>query len=423
VTMEQYVKKGISKSNGLEEVMERRQTEKMMEYQNTKLDALIAEEKKKLKEATPTTIDSSQTSNFAATLFVGRTPAEIKEIISSFNQEEMDKFLYLSGRGNSNSFANMRGVPHDSNTEVKNMLEALKIGLDAGRKNEGNGVDMKGIAEIFKAGVDAARVQQQPANPQGDVQFKLVENTLAELKATREDSARQERLRTEKEIAELKSRPSGLDELFYNEEKAAKARKIFGGADTGATNEYSLKKLEMEQNKDIEDRKQSWEEKKWTQEQEGQGKTIEQIKDVLKIVGEGPLGKVIENLGSAGAEKIRGSKTRNSNSQAQPPQIAKVNCPNCAGDFQANIQLPQVQCPLCGVLLQSGNQPAHEQAEHSPSNQAQESPASNTPQEQQVPTPTPDPKQVQPSQTATQEKPVDQTVEAEPVAEQPTNKQ
>jgi len=409
VTMEQYVKKGISKSNGLEEVMERRQTEKMMEYENTKLDALIAEEKKKLKEASPTTIDSSQASNFAATLFAGRTPVEIKEIIRSLTQEEIDKLTYMATNMNPNNFGNMRGIPREANNEVKNMLEALKIGLEAGRKNESNGVDMKGIAEIFKAGVEASKVQQ-PVNPQPDIQYKILENSMAEIRAMREERTREDRLRTEKEIAELKSRPSGFDELVYNEEKAAKVRKIFGGSDSGAANDYTLKKAEMDQKERLETRKLDWEEKKWVQEQEGQGKTIDQIQSVLKTVTEGPIGKVIESFGSAGADRLRGgAKAPASNGQAQSPQIAQIKCPNCGGLFQVNTQLPMIQCPLCGVQLQNGNQPAPQQEQ---------------PSQVPIQQPTSNPIQVEPSQTPApiQEKPVDETVEAESPVEQITAK-
>ena len=412
-TLSEYVKRGTERHSDLAEVMERRKNSKAQELENLEFDALIAEQKKKLADATPVKVDSSQPSNFAATLFVGRTPAEIKEIISSFNQEEMDKYLYLSGHGNSNGFANMRGVPREANNEVKNMLEALKIGLEAGRKNESNGVDMKGIAEIFKAGVEAARVPQS-ANPQPDMQYKLVETTLAELKATREESARQDRLRTEREINELKSRPSGLDELLYSEEKMAKARKVFGGSDSATTNEFTLKKTEMEQTERLENKKLDWEQKKWEMDKDKEGNTLETVKAIL----EGPAGEILKSFGNAGADRIRGgSKAPVSNGQAQSPQISQIKCPNCGGLFQVNTQLPMIQCPLCGVQLQNGNQASHEQVDNASSNPAQEQQVS-TPMQQ----PTPDPIQVEPSQTPApiQNKPVDQTVEAESPVEQIT---
>jgi hypothetical protein len=405
--LNEYVKRPTNVKSELAEVMDRRQNEKIQELNNVKLDAMIAEEKKKLADATPIKVDSSQSTNsmtFLSSLFVGKSPAEIKEIIRSFSQEEIDRLTYMARSANQNSFVDPRGfAPRDSNSEMKNMLEALKIGLEAGRKNEGNGVDLKGLAEIFKAGVEASKVQQ-PANPQPDLQYKIVESTLAELRAAREETSRQDRLRTEREIADLKNRPSGFDELVYNEEKAAKVRKIFGGADTGAANEFTLRKAEMDQTERLETRKLDWEEKKWEKEKDKEGNTLETVKAIL----EGPAGEILKSFGNAGAERIRGgAKTPTSNGQAHPSQIAQIKCPSCGGLFQVNTQLPMIQCPLCGVQLQNGNQPAPQQEQ---------------PSQAPIQQPVPNPAQVEPSQTPApiQEKPVDQTVEAEPIAEQPT---
>jgi len=84
-----------------------------------------------------------------------------------------------------------------------------------------------------------------------------------------------------------------------------------------------------------------------------------------------------------------------------------VKCPNCAGDFPANTQLAQIQCPLCGVQLQSGNQPASS------------APSQEMPKDQ----PPSDSAQAQPKQNPApiQEKPVDQTVEVESPVEQITD--
>ena len=97
MTMSEYVKKGISRTNGLAEVMERRQNEKITELETIKLDAMIAEEKKKLKAASPPTAEASQAPNFMAflsSLFVGKSSAEITEILTYLTQEQIDKLIY-----------------------------------------------------------------------------------------------------------------------------------------------------------------------------------------------------------------------------------------------------------------------------------------------------------------------------------------
>ena len=407
--LSEYVKKATNRTSDLSEVMERRKNAKAQELENLEFEALILEQKKKIRDASPETVTSGQTTNFAASILAGRSPEQVKQILSSLTQEEIDKLAYMSARMDPNNFNNLRGAIQAPNTSTKEIVEIIKLinELQQPKKSESNGISGKDLIDAFKTGMEITKVQQ-PTNSQPDMQYKLVENTLAELKATREDVARQERLRTEKEIAELKNRPSGLDELFYNEEKAAKARKIFGGADTGATNEFSLKKEEMAQTERLETKKLDWEQKKWEMEKDKEGDTLETVKEILA----GPAGELLKGLGGAASDRIRGNKTPSSNGQTQQSQFAKVKCPNCSGDFPANIQLPMIQCPLCGVQLQNGNQPSHEQAEHS-NQPAPSAPSQELPKDQ----PPSDSTQTQSSPTPAQEKPVDQTVEVEANAE------
>ena len=405
----EYVKKGIERKSSLTEVMDRRQSDKIQEYENVKLETLIAEEKKKLQEASPSKIDSSQATNFATIFFAGRTPAEIKEIINSLTQEGMDKLRYMAESMSPNNFAAFRGSLQSPNTSIKDIVEIVKLVSELQQSKNQSGNDMSGMAkaitEAIRLGADMTKAQQ-PTNSQNDPQFILFKEAIAEAKATREEMTRQERSRAEREIADLKARPSGFDELIYNEEKAAKIKKVFGGADVGVANEFTLRKAEMDQTERLETRKLDWEEKKWEKEKDNEGNMLDTVKEILA----GPAGEILKDFGSAGAARIRGNRPSAPNSQAQSPQIAKVKCPNCSGDFSANTQLSQIQCPLCGVQLQSGNQPDPQQEQ---------------PSQAPIQQPTPNPTQVEPSQTpaSIQEKPVDQTVEAESPVEQITDKQ
>lgn len=109
---------------------------------------------------------------------------------------------------------------------------------------------------------------------------------------------------------------------------------------SAATNEYDLKKTDMEQNERLDNRKQDWEEKKWQEEQGATGKVIEQVKGIL----EGPIGKVIGSIGEAAKDKYLGQGSKIPTVDAQ--------CPNCSNKFKANPELDPIQCPKCGVLLQ-----------------------------------------------------------------------
>ena len=137
---------------------------------------------------------------------------------------------------------------------------------------------------------------------------------------------------------------------------------------TGAENEAGLKKEEMRELHDIEMAKLGWDQEKWRHEKANEGKTIEQVKDLVKTVTEGPVGKAIENLGAGAADKIRGG-----------PKVAMVDvlCPNCHNKFRANSNLPQVMCLNCGAVLQkpSEPQPQPQPQEPQPQQPIQEQPS------------------------------------------------
>lgn len=376
--------------------LEKENEEAEQEYANTKLKRLIAEEKARINELgaegkkPEAHISSNLLDHIMAQAQVN--PAKAKEFLASLSEDDMGKLAMISSMGQNGGINNIVPLLKGS-SNMRDVIEIVKLVNEIQQpRNQGNDMSSmaKAITEAFKAGIEASKVQQ-PTNPQGDLQYKIVENTLAELKATREEMSRQDRSRTEKEIAELKARPSGFDELVYNEEKAAKIRKIFGGTDAGAANEFTLKREEMQQTERLEDKKLGFEEKKWEYEKANEGKTIEQVKDLVKVVGEGPIGEAIKMLGGAQADKMRGSVAKSNSGR-----VVQVKCPSCNGVFPANEQLAMITCPLCGTGLSRGSQPAPQE----PQSQATQSP-----------------EKTQESQAQTEQPPV----EEQSVAEQPAS--
>jgi len=402
--MEQYVKKGISKSNGLEEVMERRKTQKLQELEDLDIDSMIAEKKKKLQEASPTKIDSTHPNfmAFLSSLFAGKAPAEINDILTYLTQEQIDKLKYLSESMNPNNLANLRGVMQPPNSSLKETIEIVKLilSMQQPQQSVNNGFDLKGIAEIFKAGVEAAKVQQPPVQQQQDPMavYRMVQEIVHPFQ---EQASNQGKQLVDMRMKELESKI--VDPVAYVKNMKSVAADL-GFTSSGATNDYTLKKAEMDQTERLETRKLDWEQRKWELDKEKEGSTLETVKEIL----EGPAGEILKSFGNAGAERLRGNKASSTNGQTQQPQFAKIKCPSCAGDFSANPQLVMIQCPLCGVQLQNSNQASHEQTEHS-NQPAPSAPPQEIPKDQ----PPSDSAQAQPSQNIVKEKPKDETVEAE----------
>ena len=344
------------------------QTENMAkELERAQMERILEEEKQKLlklRQQQGAPLQVGQATNFLQNLFTGRSPEEIKEILSSLAPEDIDKIVAM----NNNAFSDLRNLARSPSSDSKTVLEAVKTGVEVAKAQSNQGVDLKGIAEIFKAGVEAARVQN-PAQPQQNVYETLVKTTLDELKATREQMATQEKLRIEKEIAELKARPSGIDELLFNEEKATRARKIFGGTDSATANEFTLRKEEMQQKERLENRKLDWEMQQHQEDKEGE-------KQLYALIGkaiDGPIADLTKSVGGAAAKRIEGGGGRRSNT----PAITQISCPNCQTSFDIITGSQQVICPSCKAVMQLETQPQRPQT--------QEQPPVMSPQETQAP--------------------------------------
>lgn len=312
------------------------------EWERSQMERLLEEEKQKLlklRQQQSAPLQVGQATNFLQNLFAGRSPGEIKEILGSLTPEDIDKIVAMNG----NAFSDLRNLARSPSSDSKTVLEAVRTGVEVAKVQGNQGVDLKGMAEIFKAVAEATKAQQ-PSQPQANVYETLVKSTLDELKATREQMATQERLRIEKEIAELRARPSGIDDLLYNEEKVSRAKKIFGGTDSATANEFTLKKEEMQQKERLETRRMDIEEKKWDKEQEAGDRTVVLVKDVLS----GPVGRVLERFGNAGADRVRGGPSKNA---LKSVQIVCANA-NCKKPFYADENALSVVCPHCGAVLE-----------------------------------------------------------------------
>ena len=115
------------------------------------------------------------------------------------------------------------------------------------------------------------------------------------------------------------------------------------GLSPAQKSEIDLKLKEMEQLERIENRRLDYEERKVERKEEAEIKKWEQIGKIL----EGPIGKVVENMGKAGADKLRGRPT----SSIKPVSITCPN-PTCGKQFLADENASIVICSHCGAVLE-----------------------------------------------------------------------
>lgn len=356
-----YVKKAKEGKTDLQEVMERRKSKKIQELEELEIDAFIAEAKDKIRKTPPERLDSTTTTNFAAMLFAGRKPEEIKQILNSLSQEEIDRLAYIAASMNPNNLLMFRGSLREPSTTARDIVEAIKVGVDAAKKpSEGSGgVDLKGLAEIFKAGVEAAKAQNPQPQQDPLAMYKAFQDMMQPVITALSGK--------DKEIMELKInelRNQIVDPMSWL--KMVKAASGELGLSPAGKGEIDLKIAEMAQMERIEGKKMEFEEKKWEYDKANEGKIFTQITDAVKTVTEGPVGDAIKAIGEAQADKMRGSITKTNRAS-----IIQIKCPACSGTFRANSDLVLIMCPLCGTQLQKPSQPAPQPSPEQPSQQAQ----------------------------------------------------
>ena len=142
------------------------------------------------------------------------------------------------------------------------------------------------------------------------------------------------------------------------------------------TNEYDLRNTELKQTHDVEMAKLGWEKEKYIDAKESTKEIIGTVKDVVKVIGEGPIGRAIGSMGEAKANQIM--------RHGQPPKVISINCPGCGKPFNVVEGSRQVVCPGCNVVLQL-NQPPQPPPTEAPTQELPSTPSSKTevPQETQ----------------------------------------
>ncbi len=272
--------------------------------------------------------------------------------------------------------------PREAPQEAKNILDAVKVGLEAGKPQQQQGSIgevTKSLAEMFKVGVEVGRGQAQPQVQQQNPleAYKVVQEmmrpVLDELKATREHN-------TELRMKEIESKIVNPIEYIETVKKSAQSLGLTSGGKTAVDIEIE----KMQQVERLDNRKLDFEMKKFDKEAESGDRTIELIKGVM----EGPVGKVIDYMGKAGADRIRLGKPATGNN-------AVITCPNelCRKDFYGDSNAPEVVCPHCHAVLKKlqAPQPPPQTQEPAPAPQPQESAPSSQQTEEQQPAPTDQP--------------------------------
>ena len=405
--MDIYMKKIKQRADETDNVMGKIKQDKMAELDKLRIDNEMEEVRARLEENRAKIRGSQQTgqalmpqqaTNFAELLFAGRPPEEIKQIISTLTQEEIQKLAYMASAMNNNKLSEFREYMRQPSTSMKEVVDAIKIGTEIAKpqqQQQGSISDIaKSMAEMFKTGVEIGRGQNQPQQPpQNSLEMMKQYNDMFLKPVLDQLNSKDKEMMTLRmnQIENKITTQVTPQEYIKQVKESANTLGLTGGGKS----EIDLKLAEMGQLERLETRKLDWEMQKHQEDKDGE-------KELYALIGkaiDGPVADLTKSLGGAAAKRIESGTQKNRNNQnSNNPQLTQIPCPQCNKPFSIITGAQQVVCPNpeCNAILGLQQSPPPQQAQPPPIQTQEQQPSEavqQTEQPEQKPAEAPEPVQ------------------------------
>lgn len=337
------------KRGPLAKIMEERRAEAQTEYEETKIRRLVEEEKARIREVQRTgkAMQPGLATSFTSHIFqlAQVDPNKAKAFLEGLDEESMKKIAYLMALENDRAGAFLQ-LAKSSGTNVKDLIEISKL-----MRSNGS-VDLKGIAEIFKAGVEAAKANK-PEGP-GSYQegYKYIHETFVKPFTEALRASEKETFDARLKLIEDKIPPPLPAQIAHIKQTATS----LGMGESGKKGEIDLKIEEMRQSHDLDMSSLRWEQQKFMLQQEAERDKWGAIQQMLSPITAMAAPEVRSALRSAGREV--GKRLQGSSSPSAPPSktpLASFTCPKCEAELTVPIppnapeEIP-IKCPKCGEV-------------------------------------------------------------------------
>jgi len=315
---------------------------KVNELRTLAIERLMEEEKAKLEEARR---KQRPPNGGVATNFLQHimqiaqvSPERAKQFLDSLTEEDIAKLSMLAASGQTGTVTGLLPFLRNPSTPVKDIVEIVKLMNPV--QNQPT-LDFKGLAEIFKAGVEAAKAQQPQAAPMQ--QFQLVKEMIQpfyEMMSQKDQqlwNERFERLQSQivDPISYLKNMKESLKELGL------------GGTSGNIKPELQLEIEKLRTEREMALEKMRAENQRWAAQFNAEQAAEERRWQVVGNLMQGPLGRLTERVGGALASRLQSE-----GGSEQAPRPIQVQCPTCGHMFWASSDAETVICPNCKNQLQ-----------------------------------------------------------------------
>ena len=266
-------------------------------------------------------------------------PARAKQFLDSLSQEDILKINSLSASGSSGSIQALLPLIKNEGTKITDIVAIVKMMQPPPEKP----TTISEVAMLMKV-----LSEQNKAQPQTNIYEKLVTSMLAEAKATREEQTKDRMLRYEKELAELKNKPTFTQELAAKKAEMEAYKDTFGGG-TGENLEITKMRMGQKRWEMEETWKRSKEMAELTQQKRSDKEKLDLIK-AIALPAIDKLGPVLADAVNIGKQHTNGSPGARKVSAKQA--ATSFLCTECAKNNIETIinvkDMPDVAiCPTC----------------------------------------------------------------------------
>ena len=360
---EEYVKKAKQRATPTGQTMEKLNSMKDQEIQETMKKIELFKVQKALQEAQSGTGVSANV--VVAKLFEGKSIEEINTMLSNMTPEAVNNLVALARNLDTNPVnAIMRqgqGQPQQTGDQM--LLQYLLKRAD--EKPVQQGLTAKDVVEIVKMVGDMRQPAQVSQSSGGMSSAEMLKLVLEFNRPLYDQLKSKDKEVMDARLKEMEAKMPGdlSDQIKYVKEMAPML-----GITGNATNELDLKLEDMRENREVDMKRLDWEQEKWKMESEADLNKWEQIGKILQ----GPVGDVVKQMGSAGADRVRGSGAR---PVGRTPKPIQTQCPNCEKVIYVDAEAETALCGNCGAVLQKQGAGAVPPAQPAPTRVEEPAPA------------------------------------------------
>lgn len=343
---EVYVKMAKHKAEPSGRVMQELTQNKEQELERTMTTIKLEQARKELDELRNggRNMSSKEAENIATQLFKGKTPEQIREILANMTPEMIMNLQMIAQAVDTNPTTMLLRQPQmvqQQQAKPDTTMELLKLIIEQNAKRTD---DMIAVIKIIKELQAPASAQPAKDPIQSTMDTIKVINEMQ--KPFYEGLSKKDKELAEARLRELEAKmPGDLNEQIKYIKEMAPVLGLTGGQ----TNELDLRLEEMRENREIDLKRLDWEQEKYKMEAEADMTKWEQIGKILQ----GPLGNVVRDLGSAGADRVRGQQSQNVHVQTgRQPKPVQTQCPNCNKPIFVDAEAETAVCGSCGAILQ-----------------------------------------------------------------------